>query len=529
VTRRRFIVLCAVVIGILVAGPAGAQDRPVVFLHGLMSDASSWAAAAERLRAKASIEPHVPSLSWRNPYEDQARDLQQRSEFSVLGGNVIAIGHSNGGIVAREWSRVRPVGGLITIGSPHRGAPLVGRMLTWAQFNAAAPDALNAVVDAFSEWTDWTWIYTYIEESLRWVSDFSIWSVVNLATTIGLTGSMPVATEMIPQSVYLNGLNASANLQREASSVPNRVGITSVAHNYFFAGPARAIAPAEADLVAAAMYGAAYGMLAWSDYIFIDAPPTDLRALQQSVSLMGLAGYILSIDPTYCRMVSRLDMSDCVPNDGLVPIDSQAFPDAPTLYIGTDNDGPAHTQETQMSDDALFEAMTAYMHVPSRVWPAFPPPPPPPDPAPTPSSPPPAPEDQPPPTDSDTGSGSDPASDQGPTTIDTGLLMPGEVLRPGDMVDSTEHGRHFAYQGDGNLVIYDANWVPLWASDTPGTRAGVVGMQGDGNLVIYDADGLPLWASGTAGHPGAYLAVQNDGNVVIYDVDGTPLWATGTF
>jgi outer membrane protein assembly factor BamB len=55
-------------------------------------------------------------------------------------------------------------------------------------------------------------------------------------------------------------------------------------------------------------------------------------------------------------------------------------------------------------------------------------------------------------------------------------------------------------------------------------------MQGDGNLVIYDADGVALWSSDSSlNHPGAHLAVQNDGNVVIYDADGTPLWATDTF
>jgi hypothetical protein len=53
-------------------------------------------------------------------------------------------------------------------------------------------------------------------------------------------------------------------------------------------------------------------------------------------------------------------------------------------------------------------------------------------------------------------------------------------------------------------------------------------MQGDGNLVVYDADGQPAWASGTAGRPGASFVMQNDGNAVIYGADGAPLWATNT-
>ena len=46
----------------------------------------------------------------------------------------------------------------------------------------------------------------------------------------------------------------------------------------------------------------------------------------------------------------------------------------------------------------------------------------------------------------------------------------------------------------------------------------------------YDAQGVPIWASGVSyNHPGAFLALQTDGNVVIYDVNGTPLWATNTW
>jgi hypothetical protein len=52
-------------------------------------------------------------------------------------------------------------------------------------------------------------------------------------------------------------------------------------------------------------------------------------------------------------------------------------------------------------------------------------------------------------------------------------------------------------------------------------------MQTDGNLVLYDYQHHPVWASGTNGHPGAYLVIQKDGNAVIYK-GITPLWATNT-
>src|SRR5580765_5212960 len=48
---------------------------------------------------------------------------------------------------------------------------------------------------------------------------------------------------------------------------------------------------------------------------------------------------------------------------------------------------------------------------------------------------------------------------------------------------------HLEYQPDGNLVLYTADNIPYFASNTPGTSAGCTVMQGDGNLVVYDNDG----------------------------------------
>ncbi|GAA0324518.1 hypothetical protein GCM10010151_12980 [Actinoallomurus spadix] len=72
-------------------------------------------------------------------------------------------------------------------------------------------------------------------------------------------------------------------------------------------------------------------------------------------------------------------------------------------------------------------------------------------------------------------------------------------------------------------------WSPnlLWSTD-PGARGSQAVFQTDGNLVVYDRDGTPVWASGTDGNPGARLVLQADNNLVIYAADGRPLWAAGT-
>ncbi|MCO5996573.1 hypothetical protein [Actinoallomurus rhizosphaericola] len=68
---------------------------------------------------------------------------------------------------------------------------------------------------------------------------------------------------------------------------------------------------------------------------------------------------------------------------------------------------------------------------------------------------------------------------------------------------------------------------PMWDTDTRAPGGHAV-FQTDGNLVVYDRDDQPVWASGTDGNPAATLVLQADKNLVIYASDGRPLWATGT-
>ena len=519
--RRAFITAGLAIWCALLSAPVRAQDRPTVFMHGFGAEASDWAPTADRLRGAVALQPHIPPLPWREEYGRQASELESRAEYRTLPPSTVVVGHSNGGVVAREWSRLHRINGIVTIGTPHRGAPIMQNLLAWSSFNSVAPVLINRVLNAFSVPSDWWWAIWFVEESLRWIADFSFWSVFNLFGTLGVREVMPVVWEMRPGSPFLNDLNSGWNLGREYAEVPNRVGIVSVAHNFFYAGPARAIAPDHADAIAAVMYSAALGLMAWGNLILANAPLEDVTTFLQAMSLLDLAGFILAIDPTYCEMVSSPDIGFCTPNDGLVPIDSQAYPGVPNLII----QGPAHTQEKQQSDDALYAALVTYMHLAPRSdsVPGPPPGPVPPNPGPDPD-PNPAPDPPPDPTP-------DPPGDD-PVTITTGYLLPDQWLRPEDAVSSPNGRVLLRYQIDGNFVVYDTAggfWTALWDSNTDGTSADALSMQSDGNLVVYDPSGVPLWASGTEGHPGAYLAVQDDGNVVVYDVDGTALWFTWTF
>lgn len=114
----------------------------------------------------------------------------------------------------------------------------------------------------------------------------------------------------------------------------------------------------------------------------------------------------------------------------------------------------------------------------------------------------------------------------GPPFRDT--LQANESLTPDQELRSSNGRFRLIYQLDGNLVLYDRDWIALWASGTDGIDPGRAIMQDDGNFAIYSGAGIPQWASNTDGMKGVRLVLQNDGNLVIYTADGVPVWASDT-
>ncbi|MGW1539837.1 mannose-binding protein [Streptomyces sp. NPDC002309] len=79
-------------------------------------------------------------------------------------------------------------------------------------------------------------------------------------------------------------------------------------------------------------------------------------------------------------------------------------------------------------------------------------------------------------------------------------------------------------QTDGNLVVYNEDDKPLWASMTFGGNHRAI-FQQDGNLVIHNGDDRPIWASRSHGNDGARLVLRADAKVVIVH-DGRVVWST---
>ena len=108
------------------------------------------------------------------------------------------------------------------------------------------------------------------------------------------------------------------------------------------------------------------------------------------------------------------------------------------------------------------------------------------------------------------------------------LLPPGASAGASSapLLDSPAGRYHLVFQGDGNLVLYDAGngGVAYWASNTGGGGATLFTLQPDGNVVLAGPHGT-VWAM-ASGHQvaGSWLVLQDDGNLVLYAPSGEPVW-----
>jgi pimeloyl-ACP methyl ester carboxylesterase len=474
----KFIVLASAVIVALPAY-AGAQDVAAVFVHGLAADQRTWQATAARLQQQLAIRPYVPGLSWREVIETQASQLQ--NQFAGLPASTIAIGHSNGGLVAREWSRQHPLRALLTVGTPNKGAPAVDHLHDMVLFNQNLYNVIGLAGGALSiDPSTWNFVYLFVRGAMIFSQQFAV-DTVRGAVGLGLQYGIPVLGQMSTGSYLIGQLNSPTNIVREQSTIAGRVGLIYVANNYWLAGPARAIDPDNADRYFVEMLAAISIMEGAAAYLAANYP-TNGTANWIANALFNAAGWVRLVDPVWCWVVTS-DSSCNTPHDGIVPTANQMLPGAANIEVR----GPAHIQEPKESS-RLHYVLTQYFGVAPRSGGSVP-------------------------------SGSAGSADE---------LGPGQTLFAGQKRTSGDGRFELVFQEDGNLVLYRvADGVARWATHTyaPG---GETVMQGDGNLVVYDASGVARWNSRTASYPGAGLFVQTDGNVVIYDYYGYAIWATGT-
>jgi hypothetical protein len=103
---------------------------------------------------------------------------------------------------------------------------------------------------------------------------------------------------------------------------------------------------------------------------------------------------------------------------------------------------------------------------------------------------------------------------------------------PGQRMSTADREYVANLQTDGNFVVLK-NGLPVWATGTDSPSIGgkhvAFGLvQTDGNFVLYDNSWKPLWNSHTAGNGPSTLKIQPDGNLVLYTASTRPTWSIGT-
>ena len=141
----------------------------------------------------------------------------------------------------------------------------------------------------------------------------------------------------------------------------------STAYNFYWGGALRAAFPDQGDLVAYWRDAARIGMESYAAYIYANAPYEDWWAFEIASGMMNASWYLSAMDEWWCQSVSLVGMGGCWVNDTLVPQWSQAYPTG--LLIDTGWNGPAHTQETRLSDGLIDHVLTNYMSIPRRASP----------------------------------------------------------------------------------------------------------------------------------------------------------------
>ena len=460
--------------------PALAQDPPLVLVHGFKSNGTAWTEAESRFNRQLAVTVYNPMTDWQKPFAEQAAQLH--SKLPGVPGVPTVVGHSNGGVVAREWSKTKPMRGLLTLSSPNQGAPIANNAVAWGMYNASIVAGIANVQASFANPNEGSyWIYSVIQGALAFAADTVSTSIAALATT-GFDIYAPVFSQDKVGSTYMQSLNSPGNLAREAAAIPNRVSIATYVSDYNLGGVFRALLPDQADYFRFALWAAVGTLDVWAGNLAASGDPRDLERAQRILA----ASFLLALhENMWCQAVSDPTPyavtlgGSCHANDTFIPTWSHVLPGS--LVVPKPN-MPAHIQQTERMVPVLYEVLTTHMGVAPRG----------------------------------------PGGGAGSPSV----LNGGSQLGPGQEIWSPDRRYRLTFQTDGNLVIYRSDGLPVWWTGTHGMSPGAAVMQRDGNFVIYSAAGEPRWHTHTFGNPGAYLSIQNNGAIVLNNASGGRLWGS---
>jgi pimeloyl-ACP methyl ester carboxylesterase len=352
--NRAFVATCLL---FSTARVATAQRQPVIFQHGIGSEASTWQSVADRLAGAFYLTPFRFTTGSQRTFEEQAAVYVGGA--AGLPDTTFAVGHSNGGLVSREANRGgRNLRAIVTVGTLHTGAGLAGNVLNgeFSRYIGYLRGAVTLPVTTYGAYYPDSFWWNEGVNAAQWVNAFGTF-FEQLPTILGLV-YYPLLSEMTPGSNYLNTLNGAANLAREAAAVPNRIGIVStlsdndgvIFRTLFGPGDTWNL-NADRNLARDAFYGAYFYYVFYDNY-------SDYNYYEkvQNAYMWRNAGLALQRqDGDWCYLIGAYipTLHGCTPSDAIVPGDRQAYPQYTRLISQLD---VAHTEET--SSDVTFNTLS---------------------------------------------------------------------------------------------------------------------------------------------------------------------------
>lgn len=323
----------------------GSPGATIVLQHGYHSDAGTF----ERMQNWIASDMEVADVirhttNWKNTYEDQASELHValRSASDYVAPEVILVGHSNGGMISRWLGRHPgarnemggssyyyepiPVRGVITIGTPHLGVPVV-------KYRGSINTLLGVGGGAATV--------------LCWFSQGGGCQQVVRITTSGVTRQFaalqtptPVLNEMWPRDGYHDDFNA----QPESFL---RFGIQSYAWKRWqlwrIYGDSYCYSNSSCG-------GPAFVKKADRTYHH-DVSCSVISAFtmrwRRAAGCAADGAFLLLFDNIYRRFAEPNPIDDDNFGDGWVPGWSQRYPNIPAQDQYAVHDGPSHTGETK--------------------------------------------------------------------------------------------------------------------------------------------------------------------------------------
>jgi hypothetical protein len=308
-----------------------------VFVHGAASSGSTWN------YARSLFTTWFPSLYTAAPSLNQQTDLfaqgAQLATHMSSGGTTLLLSHSNGGIVSRKASSSKSARGIVTVGTPHTGAPIANQLgaiqerLGWIAF--AAGDVLS--LHLYDAWVDPTplQLIQFTEQAAYIGAGFAAGAWVTSTNFLGAWSAFD--QDDVPGSAFLASLPVGGTNRYSAS--------VSLSPWAAAAGP-WILAFSEQDAV-----GLSDGLWAWgltlydfayelADYID-GSGPDEWFATIAIGSALYLAWEFQNMGGTWCGYVVG---GGCFFHDGFIPTSRQSYPGGLNTSIPN---GPSHTYQTE--------------------------------------------------------------------------------------------------------------------------------------------------------------------------------------